>query len=401
MYNNNIFSTKYNMKYYLIIGILLLIFGFSLALDVFLNRDTNKIIEEEFQAFSKSQVIDLSQCLQGVEETDKSCKYFKYYDTSSNLIPGYFRIIPFNFYVDNNKVLQPVPYGYVANEAKNGYIMRSTDTVYSETQKQIQMLVDNAITTPNICNPNDTDYNDGTKCFNTQYVIMENNAPKKVYDKIRIPEGYYVDKTTETKGLLKKVPFGYTINASKYGITMNSDFASSISNTKYNTNNYNVIYNEYPISSEDESSAGPGKMWVLNSSGELIALPYEDVSRNTLYYEPGSFRFGSSNYVPNYEETVYLSKLTNLTTTTPYVDASTMGGGFCDYYKNNPDKLEEMCNDTSANSCASTSCCVLLGGQKCVYGDAQGPYMKSNYSNFLVTNPEFYYYQGKCYGKCM
>jgi len=43
---------------------------------------------------------------------------------------------------------------------------------------------------------------------------------------------------------------------------------------------------------------------------------------------------------------------------------------------------------------------VLLGGQKCVAGNENGPTMKANYSDFLVLNKDFYYYQGKCYGNC-
>jgi hypothetical protein len=65
-----------------------------------------------------------------------------------------------------------------------------------------------------------------------------------------------------------------------------------------------------------------------------------------------------------------------------------------------PHELEQKCNSLDKNTCASTSCCALLGGQKCVYGNETGPFFKVNYSNFLIKNPEFYYYQGKCYGNC-
>jgi hypothetical protein len=51
-----------------------------------------------------------------------------------------------------------------------------------------------------------------------------------------------------------------------------------------------------------------------------------------------------------------------------------LGAGFCDYHKNNPDKLEEICNKQDNSTCTSTNCCVLLGGQKCVYGNTNGPH---------------------------
>jgi hypothetical protein len=81
-------------------------------------------------------------------------------------------------------------------------------------------------------------------------------------------------------------------------------------------------------------------------------------------------------------------------------DTASMLGGFCQHYKNNPDKLEEICRSTDKNKCGSTSCCVLLGGSKCVYGNENGPHMKANYSDIFVRNNDFYYFQGKCYGNC-
>jgi len=392
------------MKYYLIIGTLLFILVLSLALDIFLNIEFFNGVNENkegFQGFSKSQVIDMSQCT--TLPYDNACKYFKYYDASQTIHDGYFRNIPSNVYIDNDNILQPIPYGYKASDDYRSYVLKNPagDYAYSENQKEKQNLVDSAITTPDICNPSDKDYRDITKCFGTQYVVIVDGNPVKKPAKLRVPAGYYIDTSKDKKGILTKIPFGYIGDPNnKYMIQMTNEFSSNVNKTKYDINTQDVTYHDYPEESKDESSAGPGKMWILNNSGELVAVPFAEVSNNTLY-QPGSFRFGSSNYVPNYEESVYLSKLTNITTTTPYIDASTMGGGFCEYYKTNPDKLEELCNDTSANTCGSTSCCVLLGGQKCVYGDSQGPHFKSNYSNFQVTNPEFYYYQGKCYGKCM
>jgi hypothetical protein len=84
----------------------------------------------------------------------------------------------------------------------------------------------------------------------------------------------------------------------------------------------------------------------------------------------------------------------------PIVETASIKGGFCNYYKNNPDQLEKACKNIEPNTCASTNCCVLLGGAKCVSGSENGPKMKSHYSNTSIPNRDFYYFQSKCYGNC-
>jgi gas vesicle protein len=118
------------------------------------------------------------------------------------------------------------------------------------------------------------------------------------------------------------------------------------------------------------------------------------------YNEPGYFRFGPSNYVPNYEDSVYLSRLTGLSYAMPVVDSGSQLSGFCAFNKSNPGQTETECNKLNKNTCASTSCCVLLGGSKCVSGNESGPTMKSNFGDIYIKNKDHYYYQGKCYGNC-
>ena len=386
-----------------LIGILLVI----IYLGIFYLYDSiNKYVQiEEFQGFSESDIMQFNKdCKIG----DPTCTYISYYNTNGKLVNDKLvKNLPDNVYIDSNRVLQYVPTGYVANDDRRGYqpaytldengnkVIKNQSKVYSNLSNSLSA---NAITDPSFCYNKDTDYKDKTKCVDTQYVTMENDQPILTYDRIRVPDGYYVNKTNDKKGILTKIPYGYVTNSTKIGITMTDEISKQVSSTSYNSNNYDTTYHSYPNISEDKKYC---ETWVLDQSNNLVLMPYDEVKNTTLYKEPGSFRFGSSNYVPNYEETVYLSKLTNISTVSPISDISVLGGGFCDYYKNNPDKLEQMCNDTSSNSCASTTCCVLLGGQKCVYGDNQGPKFKSNYSNFLVKNPEFYYYQGKCFGNCI
>ena len=139
--------------------------------------------------------------------------------------------------------------------------------------------------------------------------------------------------------------------------------------------------------------AGPDNTMVeLKPTGDLGGAP--------TYYEPGTYKFGSATYVPSYEDSVYLSKTTGQSSVSTYLDKATMMGGACSYFKDQPDKLEEMCNSIDTNNCGAMSCCVLLGGAKCVSGNKSGPYNKLNYGDITVRDKDYYYHNGKCYGNC-
>lgn len=130
-----------------------------------------------------------------------------------------------------------------------------------------------------------------------------------------------------------------------------------------------------------------------------------DVSINLVdpypvYYEPGSFPFASTGFRPTYEDSVYLSKTTNLSQAAPITKAPYLQGGFCTQYANDDQTRNAKCNALSADTCASTECCVLVGGTKCVTGNAGGPTIKSVFSDVTIPNRDYWYYQGKCMGNC-
>ena len=144
--------------------------------------------------------------------------------------------------------------------------------------------------------------------------------------------------------------------------------------------------------------------WVKSKDGSMVKL--EDIvganfaSNNINYYEPGTYKYGPNLYIPSYEDSIYLSKTTGKHTASEYLDMASLAGGICTHYKDYPDKLEEECNKLDKNICGSTDCCVLLGGSKCVSGNAQGPTSKLNYNDITIRNRDYYYYKGKCYGNC-
>ena len=95
---------------------------------------------------------------------------------------------------------------------------------------------------------------------------------------------------------------------------------------------------------------------------------------------------GPADYAPSYNNTVNFSKLSGFSYNSPITDSNDVNGGFCSFNKKNPEQLEYKCNQLNKDTCASTACCVLLGGSKCVYGNKNGVYMKANYTDPSILN---------------
>jgi len=128
--------------------------------------------------------------------------------------------------------------------------------------------------------------------------------------------------------------------------------------------------------------------------------PGFDLNPSPLYDEPGTYLVDSTGYVPNYADSLYLSTTTGLPQTYTIQNAPYMYGGFCTENSYDKQLINAKCNKLDKDVCASTECCVLLGGQKCVAGNQQGPSIPTSYSDFTIVNRDFYYYAGKCYGNC-
>ena len=299
-----------------------------------------------------------------------------------------------------------------------------------------------------VCAPNSPDV---SGCFDISYVDSTTGISKQI--SAQISPGYYID----VSGYLAPVPYGNDAsinkrsyapvsNVAKYFLDVNVNEnaildasinevqakinanpppdsmtlwnlkqqlaklqqqkvtnmdSNEVSNSKYNSDNLDITYHADPLKEKqgDESAAGPGNMWV-KIDGKLVSVPYRDVSNTTLYNSPGTYQFNSASYVPNYEESVFLSKLTNEPTTSKVSNLPVNQQGFCESTKSSVMERDAKCNALDKNVCGSTNCCVLLGGEKCVAGDQSGPSVKSNYSDTTIINRDYYYYQGKCYGNC-
>jgi len=226
----------------------------------------------------------------------------------------------------------------------------------------------------------------------------------------QIPYGFSTDKSGKLIPLTKRSAYSKikqdantSTGLSNIDISYNNAFYKSNSaRLNYDTNNYNLQYHDDPskLNNSTADNLAQTGTWILDSCGNKILVPWSDISNNITYYQPGSYPYGPSNYVPSYENSVYLSTTSGQSQTGTYYDMASIAGGFCANNSYNPLAVEEVCNSLDKNTCASTTCCVLLGGQKCVAGSQNGPDQRANYSDVFVTNKDFYYYQGKCYGNC-
>ena len=221
------------------------------------------------------------------------------------------------------------------------------------------------------------------------------------------PTMFFVDPDYKTVSFL---PYGKIQDPVKgYGFTSNPNLISKTGtfdygNTNYKdiSNNYNAMFHDSPeqLINNDDSVMNFDQTPVLDQCGNIIILPKTKMQGNVTYYQPGSFPFGASTYIPKYEDSVYMSRVTQMSSVSPY-QSSNQPLGACVKYANMPAQQEEYCRTLDTNTCSATSCCVLLGGSKCVAGNANGPTYKNNYGDYLVRNKDSYYYNGQCYGNCV
>ena len=108
---------------------------------------------------------------------------------------------------------------------------------------------------------------------------------------------------------------------------------------------------------------------------------------------------GAPSFVPNYEESVYMSRTSGQSQVAQFA-AAPPPTDFCPAAAGNRRKTEAGCAALGAAACAATDCCVLLGGTKCVAGGGTGPLLPENYLDSAVARKDAYYHRGVCYGNC-
>ena len=222
--------------------------------------------------------------------------------------------------------------------------------------------------------------------------LMLPNGSNKESESMK--EGYVNAATTYAAGIQQNAAGG-----------SGGSGGSGFSDEKRYTYDYNDVSVQYHDSIDDINAQSNSPLLfnqinVKDSLGKELSIPVLSGQVPPVYYTAGSEIYTPQGYVPNYEDSIYLSRSTGMSTLSRYGPTAELMGGFCSYYANDPTTLETKCNALDINTCASTDCCVLLGGTKCVSGSANGPKMKANYTDPLVINKDVYYYKGNCYGHC-
>jgi len=335
-------------------------------------------------------------------------------------------IIPYGYYRIDDTNMAKLPYGYKIDptDATMKTIMPVTNTAtyrakplaipvsgipdgyYQVSQGYMAVLPPGM--KPKITNVNP----DGTFVYDMGYV--NENAFYELRFEInptatKLPGGTYL---TTTPGMIAVLPYGKIPNGfDKPGYVDNPNLISStgqfgnLQNMKYTdlSGNYDIQFrqdDEELLKKDYMFSDSVGSITVLNASGEYVVIPRASVQGDLTYNEPGAFKYGGQSYVPDYEDAIYLSRVAKSNLKPDFYTPTDMQRGFCEFNRDMPEKVEEHCNNLDKNACGSTSCCVLLGGAKCVSGNARGPTNRVHYSDVFIRDKDYYYYQGKCYGNC-
>lgn len=342
-------------------------------------------------------------------------------------------VIPYGFYRIDETNMSKLPYGYEVDPSdptmKN--IIPSTGANFYKTRPvpipstgipdgRYQVSSGFMGFLPPKMKANVTDINhDGSVVYGIGYIsepayyARRFPIPKDPADPTKevrvLPRGTYLNDDKKTISIL---PYGKLANGrdtagyydNPYLLSKSGKYDFSELTYKDIQNKYDVEYHETADKLLQQSylvnDLSFGAITVLSPSGEYIVIPRSNIEGDITYLKPGSFKYQPSNYVPNYEDSVFLSRVTYLPTTSFYTP-SDVKKGFCELYKNDKTKMEINCNTLNPDACASSTCCVLLGGAKCVSGNMNGPFDRANYGDVLLRNKDFYYYQGKCFGNCV
>jgi hypothetical protein len=154
--------------------------------------------------------------------------------------------------------------------------------------------------------------------------VSDTQYYKNIYRPINTPEKipkevYYLDPAKTQVSFLQygeiqdmSNGYGKIVNA---GLNM-KDFNYINSKYKDISGNYNIMFHndvEEIKKQNDMYDLSFGEVRVKDQNGNILILPRVESQERITYYQPGEFRFGASTYIPNYEDSVYLSRVTNRT----------------------------------------------------------------------------------------
>jgi len=250
---------------------------------------------------------------------------------TKKLINGYYQvddenmaILPYGFVIDQNDPKKILPRTKVANSMlKLKYIPeipprgeKLPETLYFVNDPY---LADSSLAilppnmSPNVKNvefsenpPKLLIYYDKGYVSETQYY---KNKYKPTTRPTVLPEGvYYTDSTREFVSFLR---YGQVADVSNgYGLKIDPKLEFQYVDYRDVGNNYDVEFHSSVDEIREKSKEDVnGKVTVRDQNGNMVVLPRVETQESTTFYQPGEFPFGASNYIPNYEDSVYLSSI--------------------------------------------------------------------------------------------
>lgn len=163
-------------------------------------------------------------------------------------------------------------------------------------------------------------------------------------------ELYYTDAKRKHVSFLQ---YGQIMDPSNgYGAIKNPSLDLYTDKYSHQESGYKDIKNNYSTQFHDDIETikknndmydlSFGEVRVKDQNGNIIILPKTESQGSVTYYEPGSFPFGSSLYVPNYEDSVYLSSVINRS---PFGQTKLANcSGACNAYTEFKTKMEKYCD---------------------------------------------------------
>jgi hypothetical protein len=292
--------------------------------------------------------------------------------TTQKIVAGYYQVdstsmaaVPNGYKVDPNNPMKIIPVTDVAKLSiqadlkvpvpENGLPM--PDGYYKLTDSSLAILPPNMM--PLV---NSVDFTQDTPSrlkinYGLGYV-SSNQYYAQIYTPISftptsIPASSGVYFTNTNKTQVSFLPYGKLPNTEiGYGLIDNPSLKSN--NTVFNaqtkqyrdiSDNYNTQFHETAedLQKKNESDLNYGQVRVKDQNGNMLILPYVPTQDKVTYYQPGEFPFGSSNYVPNYEDSVYLSTITNQPIVSAYANG-TKPVEACKAYKDLKAQMERYCS---------------------------------------------------------
>ena len=149
------------------------------------------------------------------------------------------------------------------------------------------------------------------------YIFLSNNTIIEKYDNIPKLSDIYKKKAIKdasnngfSNGFAGSAGYGNNIYYNDKGF-----FDPSFNSGYYDSNNYNVQYHDdinTINANPDAYGLAEGSGMVIDQNGNKVLLSNPHATTLFTYYYPGEYStFGPKTYVPNYQDSVYLSKTFN------------------------------------------------------------------------------------------